>query len=89
MEEYRLYILDNAGVLHMPDEFEAEDDAAAIAFAEQPGRRRANGAVEGSQQDPLLGISGLPVGGVCLTAAWARATSAGASPTGFRRRRAA
>ena len=34
MHEYRLYAFDGAGVLHMPHEFEARDDATAIRFAE-------------------------------------------------------
>ena len=34
MREYRLYMLDPAGVLHAPQEFDAPDDAAAIAIAD-------------------------------------------------------
>ena len=33
MHEYRLYMLDEAGVLHAPFEFEALDDQAAISVA--------------------------------------------------------
>lgn len=33
MHEYRLYMLDGPGVLHAPHEFEAHDDASAIAAA--------------------------------------------------------
>ena len=34
MQEYRLYTLDARGVLHLPQEFEAADDASAIALAD-------------------------------------------------------
>lgn len=33
MQEYRLYALDEGGMLHLPHEFEAPDDASAIAIA--------------------------------------------------------
>ena len=33
MHEYRLYMVDGAGVLHEPSQFTAADDAAAIAMA--------------------------------------------------------
>ena len=33
MPEYRLYMIDVAGVLHEPHEFKAADDRAAIAMA--------------------------------------------------------
>jgi hypothetical protein len=42
MHEYRLYALDDGGLLHLPHEFEAADDAAAIAMASErciDGRR--------------------------------------------------
>ena len=36
MHEYRLYVVDSAsGVLHMPHEFEAPDDAAAIEISRE------------------------------------------------------
>ena len=33
MPEYRLYVFDGAGVLHMPHEFEAANDTVAIEWA--------------------------------------------------------
>lgn len=36
-QEYRLYILDARGVLQAPFEFEAANDAIAVAMAEQRG----------------------------------------------------
>ena len=33
MAEYRLYVVDASGELHMPHEFEAADDDTAIALA--------------------------------------------------------
>lgn len=33
MREYRLYVVDGAGELHMPFEFKAADDETAIALA--------------------------------------------------------
>lgn len=44
MQEYRLYTLDETGVLHFPHEFEAADDASAIAIA-------AEQCVEGRQME--------------------------------------
>lgn len=35
MQEYRLYLLAETGELHMPYEFQAANDDAAIAIAEQ------------------------------------------------------
>ena len=34
MQDYRLYVLDASGTLQFPQEFEASDDAQAVAEAE-------------------------------------------------------
>lgn len=34
MQDYRLYVLDDAGTLQFPQEFRAADDRAAIAIAD-------------------------------------------------------